>query len=443
MCTKNLLFTASFGLLLMASCGSGKRLADPVVVTQPPPLVTPTPAPVPKEEVTMDPFFAALRQSHPGLMDSLLLYGKDRNIQIIYTEINRTASGEPILKKHYFNRNDQAYFYPASTVKLPVALLALEKLNGLSVNGINRNTTMVTEAAYSGQTPAYNDPNTADGKPSIAQYIKKILLVSDNDAYNRLYEWLGQEYINSSLYRKGYQQAQILHRLDIFLTEDENRHTNPIRFYDANNTMLYSQPMLFNQKPHPVRKNFLGKGYYSNDKLIASPMDFSKKNKITLEELNQVLTSVIFPEAVPATQRFNLTEDDRRFLLQYMSQLPSESVYPFYDSSYYDAYVKFLLYGSEEGALRKNVRIFNKVGDAYGQLTDVAYIVDFEKNIEFMLSATIYCNEDGILNDDKYDYEKIGFPFMKNLGRAVYQHEVGRKRNFKPDLSSLIFTYNK
>ena len=71
----------------------------------------------------------------------------------------------------------------------------------------------------------------------------------------------------------------------------------------------------------------------------------------------------------------------------------------------------------------------------------MAYVADFENNVEFMVSATIYCNEDGILNDDKYDYDKIGFPFMKNLGVALHQYELSRKRNFKPDLSSLIFTY--
>ncbi|MDP9231009.1 MAG: glycoside hydrolase family 9 protein, partial [Bacteroidota bacterium] len=39
----------------------------------------------------------------------------------------------------------------------------------------------------------------ANGFPSIAQYIKKIFLVSDNDAYNRLYEFLGQQTINDKL----------------------------------------------------------------------------------------------------------------------------------------------------------------------------------------------------------------------------------------------------
>lgn len=424
-----------FCLLAMASCGPSKKLAAPVVLPSPPPVVT--------AETPGDPFFTSLFKNYPGFIDSFLTYKKEKNIQIIYTEINRNSNGTPMLKKHYFNRNDEAYFYPASTVKFPVALLALEKLNTLKKPGLNKNSTMTTEAAYSGQTPVYNDPNTPDGKPTIAQYIKRILLVSDNDAYNRLYEWLGQEYINASLHKKGYPKTQILHRLDIFLTEDENRHTNPIQFYDNSNNLLHSQPLLFNQKQYAGRKDFVGTGYYSRGELVNKPMDFSKKNKITLDELHQTLTSVIFPQSVPTSQRFDLTEDDRKFLLQYMSQLPSESVYPSYDSSYHDAYVKFILYGSEKGTLPKNIRIFNKVGDAYGQLTDVAYVVDFENNIEFMVSATIYCNEDGILNDDKYDYDKIGFPFMKNLGRALYQHELTRKRNFKPDLSSLIFTYNK
>ncbi|MFZ4771594.1 MAG: hypothetical protein ACOYLO_15530, partial [Ferruginibacter sp.] len=136
-------------------------------------------------------------------------------------------------------------------------------------------------------------------------------------------------------------------------------------------------------------------------------------------------------------------EADRRFVLQYMSQLPSESVNPSYDSSYYDAYAKFILYGSEKGSLPKNIRIFNKVGDAYGQLVEVAYIVDFEKNIEFMVSAAIYCNKDEILNDDKYDYNTIGFPFLKNLGRIIYEYETKREKKFQPDLSPLIFTYDK
>jgi hypothetical protein len=31
-----------------------------------------------------------------------------------------------------------------------------------------------------------------------------------------------------------------------------------------------------------------------------------------------------------------------------------------------------------------------------------------------MLTATIYVNSDGVMNDDKYDYDNIGYPLCIN-----------------------------
>lgn len=376
-------------------------------------------------------------------MGDILANAKMLNAQIVYTQVDRSKSGNPVFTNHYFNTADNDYFYPASTIKFPIALLALEKLKELNIAGLDKNSAMITEAAYSGQTAVYNDPNTSDGNPSIASYIKKILLVSDNDASNRLYEFLGQDYINTKLKQKGYASAEILHRLSISLTADENKHSNPVKFYDSSNRLLYEQPLTKATRNYPERKNFIGTGYYSNGKLVKAPMDFSSKNKISLTDLHKMMIAVVFPASVPATKRFNISEDDRRFVLQYMSQYPRETLYPAYDTTYYDAYAKFLLFGTENGNLPPCIRLFNKVGNAYGQLTDVAYIVDFEKNIEFFVSATIYCNSDGILNDDKYDYETIGYPFLKNLGILLHDVELKRKRKHLPDLSSLQFTYDK
>jgi hypothetical protein len=127
-----------------------------------------------------------------------------------------------------------------------------------------------------------------------------------------------------------------------------------------------------------------------------------------------------------------------------MSQYPEETNYPPYDSAkYWDAFGKLLFWGSERRSLPKNIRIFNKEGDAYGFLTDVSYFVDFDHKIEFMLSATIYCNSDGVLNDDKYDYENLGLPFMKQLGRVIYTYEAKRKRNFAPGLTRFKIKYDK
>ena len=392
-----------------------------------------------------DSMLVQLLQQYPQYFNTVLKNTQQWNVQFIYTQIDKGVNGIPALKNYFFNVNPAQYFYPASTVKLPICLLALQRLNELMQQGIDRNTTMITEANEDGQTVVYNDPTTPDGRPSIAQYIKKILLVSDNDAFNRLYEFLGRKYINEQLHQKGYGDVQILHRLSIPLSLQQNRATNPINFFGPDKKIIYRQPMRYDSSIYEQRNDSIGEGYYKGDSLIKMPMNFSEKNRISLQDLHNILLSLVFPEKVMASQRFNITEDDRNFILKYMSELPTESHYPPYaadTANYWPAYCKFLLFGSEKGALPKNIRVFNKVGDAYGQLTDVAYIVDFDKKIEFFLSAIIYCNNDGILNDDKYDYDNIGLPFMKHLGEVLYEYELKRTKKNVPDLSPLLFNYD-
>jgi hypothetical protein len=125
--------------------------------------------------------------------------------------------------------------------------------------------------------------------------------------------------------------------------------------------------------------------------------------------------------------------------------MPQESQFPQYTATeYWPTYVKFLLYGSEKNAVvSPNIRLFNKVGDAYGFLIDGAYVADFKNGVEFILSAVLYCNEDGILNDDKYDYDSIGFPFFKALGTAVYETELKRKKTVIPSLNEFQYKYEE
>jgi hypothetical protein len=390
------------------------------------------------------PFLINLLNEYPQFFDSILK-NKDHNVQIIYTKIDRGRNGNPKLTDYFYGVNEDEYFYPASTVKLPVAILALQKLNELNIQGLNRKTTMITETAFDKQTAAYNDPNSADGRPTIENYIKKIFLVSDNDAFNRLYEFLGQEYINNRLHKMGFDDVQLIHRLSIAMNEEQNRNTNPVKFYDENSKLIYEKPAERSNLVYEQRNTKKGIGYFSSDKLINEPFDFSLKNKIGLESLHGILESVLFPGAVSKKQRFNLTDEDYRFLYKYMSMQPAESRYPVYDSVHYpENYGKFILTGSEKiKADDWDIRIFNKIGEAYGYLTDVAYIVDFKNNIEFMVTATISCNSDGIYNDDTYDYDSVGLPFLKNLGQVIYQYELKRERKISPDLSSFKFNYSE
>jgi hypothetical protein len=241
----------------------------------------------------------------------------------------------------------------------------------------------------------------------------------------------------------GYPKAAVLHRLSVNLSEAENRFTNAVSFFNEDGKVLYTQPMQENRDIYPKRTELIGNAYYKGDTLIPGPMDFSVKNRLSLPDLSRMLKTILFPASMPVQQRFNLKPEEYGFILKCMSQFPAESVSPEYNQADYpDAFCKFLFYGGEKGSKPKHNRIFNKREDAYGFLTDVAYIADFENNIEFMLGATIYCNKDGILNDDRYDYDSIGLPFLNNLGKLIYDHELSRKRKVKPDLSGFKLMYD-
>jgi beta-lactamase class A len=205
-----------------------------------------------------------LLRARPEQFGTLLANPAKYEIQILYTQIDRDDRNQPTFTTHGYRVDANQYFYPASTVKLPTAVLALEKLNKLNVKGLDTYATMHTGAAYERQTPVTRDTTSASGQPSVAHYVKKILLVSDNDAHNRLYEFLGQQYLNETMHAKGYPNVRIVHRLQLPMTREQNRRTNPVTFRDPRGKVLYQQPLVTSARefaaPEPIRR---GRGFHA------------------------------------------------------------------------------------------------------------------------------------------------------------------------------------
>lgn len=365
-------------------------------------------------------------------------------LQMIYTQINRDKQNIPSFNNFYFNYDAESYYNPASMVKMPLAFLSLEKLNQLNQPGLNKYTRMQYDSNYVGQKPLIRDSTSETGYPSIGNFIKRAFLISENDPYNRMYQFMGQEAINASLHQKGYKRLRITRQFMGF-TEEQNRHTNPIKFLTDDGKPFFEQAAAYNTIPFDFNRQFLlGKGYLNkNDSLINEPFDFTKHNYIPLEDFQQMLQSVLFPLSVPEKQRFDLEKNDRDFLLKFLSQYPSETSYPKYnDSIFYNSYVKFFFLDSTH-KMPSNIRVFNKVGWAYGFLTDVSYVIDLKNKIEYMLAATIYVNKDEILNDDKYEFESVGQPFLNEAGKAFYNYELKRERKYRPNLEAFKIKYDK
>ena len=333
---------------------------------------------------------------------------KAHEVQIRFTQIDR-RNDSIIFTDHDFQVNPENYFYPASTVKFPAAVAALEKLN--EVDSLDMHTRFYIEGD--------------SVETTFAKAVSEIFAVSDNAANNRLVEFLGQDDLNQRMQKRGVKPIRIAHRLSTPNADDVT--TKPLVIYMNDSTTVVSQPIINTSiKPLQLDKIKKGKGFYVNDSLHRGPFDFSLKNYYPVTAQHSLLKRIIFPEAFPEGQRFNLSGEQRDFLLEAMHTLPPKLGYD--PEEFYDSYVKFFMFGDSTDPMPEHIKIYNKVGYAYGTLTDCAYIQDTLNNVDFMITATILVNSDGIFNDDAYDYDEVGIPFLAQLGRELYDYELQRKR---------------
>ncbi|CAM3566180.1 serine hydrolase [Zobellia roscoffensis] len=358
-----------------------------------------------KQEKISAPLDAILTSDVPKIkkvMDNL----EQHEVQIRYTQIDR-KDDQVYFTDFDFQVDSSNYFYPASTVKFPTAVVALTRLN--QMDSLNLNTRFYVEGDSIETT--------------FSEVISQIFAVSDNDANNRLIEFLGQDTINSVLKRKGVAPVRIWQRLGI---DNDNTTTKPLIIYENDSTVrMLSKHISSYPKPLELKNILKGEGFYEEEDLMVEAFDFSMKNYYPIEAQDALLKRIMFPENFTPEERFHLSKEQREILLNAMHTVPRKVGYD--KSEYYDGYCKFFMYGDTKSNIPDTIEIYNKVGFAYGTLTDCAYIKDTKNNVEFMVTATLLVNENGIFNDDTYEYEEVGIPFLAELGRQLYDFELNRK----------------
>ena len=352
---------------------------------------------------------------------------KAHQVQLKYIQINRD-SDQSFFKEYYFQNNDSNYFYPASTVKLPIAILALQKINQLKKGGINidMNTPFHIIDPISRKHIAKSDSTNPKNQLTISHLIKKVFLISDNNAYNYLFDFLGKDYINSEMKKKGINNLSIRHK---FLGLNNNQ-TWEYCFFNKKDT-AYIQKSIESKKIPIVKLKNQDKGIANlvKGKLVNKPMNFSEKNWLSLSSQTKIIKRIFFPETFPRENLFSLDDNQIMFIKKWMGKntLESSIFSSNEQNKLYDSYVKFFIYGDTKGKMNDEIRIYNKVGFAYGTVSDVAYIVNKKKGIEFILAGTILVNSNQIFNDDIYENEEVGIPFLAEIGRQIYLYELNRR----------------
>ncbi|MCG8415111.1 MAG: class A beta-lactamase-related serine hydrolase [Pseudomonadales bacterium] len=345
-----------------------------------------------------NPIDSVLNSNRPAIrtvLDNL----ETHELQILYSQIVRGEDDSIQFIDHSYGVDNSKYFYPASTVKLPVALLALEKLQKLDT--IDRYSRYTVGESTSGS--------------SFTNDLIKLFVVSDDAAYNRLFEFLGKDEINQRLQSKGV-NARIAHRLSI--PDSDVLPTQTVRFSQASGATLEIGPISNNAiEILPLENLVKGVAYMDSGQLVQQPFDFSEKNYLPLLSLHETMKRLLFPENFSAEERFHLSEEHREFVLRAMSTLPREA--GFDETEFPDGEYKYLVFGDSEERIPEHIEIYNKIGFAYGYLTDTAYIVDQASGKEVLITATIHVNANQTFNDDQYEYEEVGLPFLAELGRQL------------------------
>ena len=307
-------------------------------------------------------------------------------------------------------RRSAEWTAPASTVKLPMAIFALMRLAQLGL----------TRAA---RLKVIEPPSCAAQADELGEFeaiertLVRMLVLSDNGAYNRLYEFVGGHRVPSLLKRFGFPNAKLQARLGS-CNPAENARGRGVVLADAAGKVLWQDTNAHDiaiaapSSAMPMAK--VGAAYIDfNDIRIDEPKDFKFSNHWTLSDAHALMLGIAGVRTHPLINALSRT--DVAFLRATLRTLPREAGFP--EADYPDAWGKFLLHGDQTSRLPINTRSTNKIGQAYGFLLDSAWLEDAAH--QCVLSAVIYVNRDGVLNDDQYEYDQLGLPFLAELGRRL------------------------
>ena len=359
---------------------------------------------------TNNPIELIIKKREPQLK-SVYKNKENHNLQILYTKIVRDSSGAPTFIENDYQVDNNFYFYPASTMKLPIVALTLQKINELRNTGLN--------ISVENKILLVNEEETIK-ETTFKDLIAQVFLVSDNSASNILINFLGYNYFNQEMRGKGLNTIVLNHKFnpDPYVKTDWTIYTLEGNLISKDE----AQEVIEHNSLDNLRQ---GKSQILNGEIVDSPFNFKTKNRASLRDLDGVMKRIIYPELFEEKDRINLTDQDYNFLRYWMSRFTFEDIGIEYqkDSKYFDSYNKFFIYGDSTNKIDRQIRVYNKVGVAYGALTDISYIRDYQKDIEFFLSATIYVNQNQIVNDNIYEYDDVGIPFLAELARQVYKLE--------------------
>ena len=341
---------------------------------------------------------------------------EDYEIQVMLTKINHDNT-KIDFQNYQYQHDENQYFYPASTIKLPIVVLTLKKINELRSKGSD--ITLKSKIILN-NVDNYSNFKLQDSITSFQNLIADIFLVSDNSASNILIDFIGYNYFNDEMQNAGFDRTYLNHKFN------PDPYVNSTwQISDLDNNMISS--INDNQKIIKAddKTNGLDKGEsrYFNGEILDESLNFSEKNRFSITDMHNLIKYIFYPEIFDMANTFNLNVEDYDFIRYWMSRFTYEDIGEKFigDEKFFETYNKFFIYGDEQSVSNEQIRVYNKIGQAYGTSIDNGLIKNYQNNVEFILTSTIYTNKNKVINDNLYEYDDIAEPFLAKLSRAIYK----------------------
>ena len=420
-------FLTPLALVLACTTGTG-----PAPVPTPDPRPGPDPAPTPAQagltkqpdaqprvfEIQDDGWIeGALRED--GRFEQLLADPAKYRLQILVTELVPGEEGPVKLVTHGY-RVDAEFTFAASAIKTVASIAALRRLQRIDEPGVGLDTPMALCGPKRGPCDKTEDKSNLRGQTiTLGHELRKMHLVSNNKAFNRLYDFVGHREINEDLAGLGFASVRIRHRMGQQYTLGKT--TPRMEFLrDDGPYVVERRTSDLALEPTQLPGILVGVAYYGRDhQRFDEPRDFSRKNHISTADLHRLQLSIVLPDH-PAVPDLGLSDAHQAALLAAMTENPESSANPKFDRPRLTGRrYKLMSTGIERKIPLEQIRYVNKPGKAYGFHVENAYVEHLPTGRSFFVTASLYVNDNEVINDDHYEYEQISRPFFRDLGELL------------------------
>ena len=350
---------------------------------------------------------------------------EDVRLQIFITEVPNAEDVSTWRSAGY--RVGEEYLYPASAIKHLAAMAVFARHPELRPQDL--------VSIYEAPSPALTPEELASfqgrraRQQTLEEIVRDALITSGNDAYNRLVDIVGHQALNEWLRDAGLVTSKLRHRMFAFAPNAVQRMSPRVEVRRDGRVLLRlpARRSAFEFSALVPARAMVGDAYIDEDSgaRVDRAMDFSEKNDVPIADLHRAMMMFAFPAAsaealgLPVGARgLGLSAQARAFLIAVMSEHPQGRADRGFEVRA-DRY-KPLLPGLRRVLPVERIDYVNKAGRAYGFHVESAWLRDRVTGRALVVTAGLYVNSDGVVNDNRYDYHR-SYAFFADLGEWVGQ----------------------